>query len=226
MATKKSRPGGKTIPKSPRPQSVSGSALPEGAHWLQNLAAISPAGIYRTDTNAQCTWVNDKWSELTGRPFSAALGEGWHDAIHPEDLPQLEHHWKTAGANRKPFICEYRYLRPDGTVCWVLGRAAPETDAEGNFIGYIGVTVDITELREARDALKNGGAEIPIELTLREREVAGLLADGKSNKQVAARLNISVRTAEAHRARIMRKLRVGSLAGLVKYALKSNLIQP
>jgi DNA-binding NarL/FixJ family response regulator len=122
------------------------------------------------------------------------------------------------------FICEYRYLRPDGKVCWVLGRAAAEKDEHGKVIGFIGITVDVTELREAHSAIKDGGTDFTTELTSREREVAVLLAEGKSNKQVAARLGISVRTAEAHRARIMRKLRVGSLAGLVKFAMKSGLI--
>jgi DNA-binding NarL/FixJ family response regulator len=62
-------------------------------------------------------------------------------------------------------------------------------------------------------------------LTPREREILQLLAEGKSNKQVAVLLNISVNTAEAHRANIMLKLDFHSLAELVLYAIRNNIIQ-
>jgi len=63
-------------------------------------------------------------------------------------------------------------------------------------------------------------------LTKREKEVIQLLAEGKSNKQVATTLSISVRTAENHRARLMRKLGVDSLSALVRYAVRNKIIQP
>lgn len=63
-------------------------------------------------------------------------------------------------------------------------------------------------------------------LTQRERQVTQLLAEGRSNKEVADILGISVRTAETHRANIMRKLDCGSLSHLVRYAVRNNLIMP
>jgi DNA-binding NarL/FixJ family response regulator len=63
-------------------------------------------------------------------------------------------------------------------------------------------------------------------LTTREREVVQLLAEGKSNKEVADRLGISARTAEGHRAEIMRKLRFESLAQLIRYAIRNSIVQP
>jgi len=63
-------------------------------------------------------------------------------------------------------------------------------------------------------------------LTPREREILQLLAEGKSNKEVAVLLNISVNTAEAHRANIMLKLGFHSLADLVLYAIRNKIIQP
>lgn len=61
-------------------------------------------------------------------------------------------------------------------------------------------------------------------LTPREKEVLHLVADGKSNKEVAAGLNISVKTAEAHRINIMRKLNAQSVVDLVKYAMRNNML--
>jgi len=63
-------------------------------------------------------------------------------------------------------------------------------------------------------------------LTPREREVLQLIAEGKSTKQVAEVLGITVKTAESHRSRIMTKLEIHEKAGLVRYAIKRGLIQP
>ncbi|HXU11557.1 MAG TPA: response regulator transcription factor [Candidatus Binatia bacterium] len=63
-------------------------------------------------------------------------------------------------------------------------------------------------------------------LTPREREVLQLIAEGKSTKQVAEVLGITVKTAESHRSRIMSKLEIHEKAGLVRYAIKRGLIQP
>jgi DNA-binding NarL/FixJ family response regulator len=64
----------------------------------------------------------------------------------------------------------------------------------------------------------------PVSLTHREREVVQLLGEGKSNKEVADILGISVRTAETHRSNIMHKLECGSLSDLVRYAIRNHII--
>lgn len=62
-------------------------------------------------------------------------------------------------------------------------------------------------------------------LTAREREVLQLVAEGKTTKEVATLLRISVKTAESHRARIMKKLETNNTAGVVRYAIRRGLIQ-
>ena len=61
-------------------------------------------------------------------------------------------------------------------------------------------------------------------LTEREREVFQLIAEGKSNKEAASVLNISVKTVETHRTNIMRKLRFHSVGELVRYAVRNNIV--
>jgi DNA-binding NarL/FixJ family response regulator len=65
----------------------------------------------------------------------------------------------------------------------------------------------------------------PITLTPRQREIVRLLADGKTNKEVALALGISVKTAETHRNNIMRKLKLCSFSHLVRYAVRHNLVE-
>jgi DNA-binding NarL/FixJ family response regulator len=75
----------------------------------------------------------------------------------------------------------------------------------------------------------NSGAEPKLpprnRLTSREREIVQLLAEGKSSKEVAVALGISVKTAETHRANIMRKLELHSVSELVRYAIKNQIIE-
>jgi DNA-binding NarL/FixJ family response regulator len=64
------------------------------------------------------------------------------------------------------------------------------------------------------------------DLTPSERQIVQMLAEGNSNKEVAARLDISVKTVETHRANIMRKLELHSISDLVRYAVRNNILQP
>lgn len=63
-------------------------------------------------------------------------------------------------------------------------------------------------------------------LTSREREIVQLIAEGKSSKEVSSTLNISVKTVEAHRTNIMRKLNVHSLGEIVRYAVRNRIVEP
>lgn len=76
---------------------------------------------------------------------------------------------------------------------------------------------------------QTAGAELRLpqrnRLTTREREIVQLLAEGKSSKEVAVALGISVKTAETHRANIMRKLEIHSVSELVRYAIKNQIIE-
>jgi len=76
-----------------------------------------------------------------------------------------------------------------------------------------------------QEFIASGGKKEPfIELTSREREVLVSIAEGQSNKEIATKLGIGVRTIETHRERIMRRLRIHSVAGLTKYAIANGLV--
>jgi DNA-binding NarL/FixJ family response regulator len=92
------------------------------------------------------------------------------------------------------------------------------------FTSYVAETVVEAYLSKRAGTAIDSDSRIA--LTNRERQVIQLLAEGKSNKQVAYLLGISTRTAEGHRAEIMKKLKVGSLAELVRYAVRNSIVQP
>ena len=90
-------------------------------------------------------------------------------------------------------------------------------------------TSKVSDVLFARFLNRSGGKAVVDQtnerLTAREREIVQLLAEGKSNKEVAGALGVSIRTAETHRATILRKLRLESLAGLVRYAVRNRIIE-
>lgn len=72
-------------------------------------------------------------------------------------------------------------------------------------------------------SVEGGGASV---LSAREREIVQLLAEGRSNKEVARALGISVATAETHRSNVMRKIGASSVAELVRFAVRNKIIEP
>ena len=73
---------------------------------------------------------------------------------------------------------------------------------------------------------KPGETESQTRLSPREREIVQMLAEGRSSKEVAAKLSVSVKTVEAHRSNVMRKLNLHSVAQLVRYAIRNDMIVP
>jgi DNA-binding NarL/FixJ family response regulator len=78
--------------------------------------------------------------------------------------------------------------------------------------------------RVAVNQLVRGGGEGTNQVSNREREVLIAIAEGLSNKEIACRLGVGVRTIETHRERMMRKLNIHSVAGLTKFALAKGLV--
>jgi DNA-binding NarL/FixJ family response regulator len=91
-------------------------------------------------------------------------------------------------------------------------------------------TANVSEILFSKMLERGEGHREPTDpvgrLTVREREIVQLIAEGKSNKEMAEALGISVRTAETHRASVLRKLNLDSVASLVRYAIRNKIIDP
>lgn len=90
------------------------------------------------------------------------------------------------------------------------------------FTSRISLMVSDNTLKEKSQAIES--EDIGNRLTPREKEIVQLLAEGKSNKEAASVLNISVKTVETHRTNIMRKLRFHSVGELVRYAVRNHIV--
>ena len=133
--------------------------LRESEERYQTLARISPVGIFRTDADGRTTYVNPMWCKISGLSFAEALDDGWLKAVYPDDRDPLIKDWQESTRLRKKSFSEYRFLRPDGTVAWVMGQASPETNMENQIIGYVGTITDISERKGAEEIIRSSLAE-------------------------------------------------------------------
>lgn len=138
-------------------------ALEHNELKYQTLIRMAPVGIFLTDSSGYTIYVNPRWSEITGISVEEALGYGWMEAVVPEDRERLEIGWNKATLDSESSTVEYRFVRSDGSITWVLGQAIPEIDSEGVVIGYVGTITDITllknfesELRRAKNKAEEG----------------------------------------------------------------------
>lgn len=115
----------------------------------QTLTSTSPVGIFRTDLEGNCTYVNKRWEDITGYTFEEAKGPGWLNAIHPEDRSRATEEWRRAVEKNLLYKIEVRYQQPDGTTIWGLSQATPERNENREVIGYIGTVTNITERKRA-----------------------------------------------------------------------------
>ena len=125
--------------------------LEKSEERFKSLAACAPCGIFQTDAAGACTYVNDRYCEITGIGPERAYGDAWADAIHPADRGAIFAAWRRTVAEGYRFEQEYRFIKPTGEIRWVLASAVPLHDTAGNIIGYVGNMMDITE-RKQREA--------------------------------------------------------------------------
>ncbi len=123
--------------------------LRKSRQLFQTLSEMSPVGIFRTDAEGMTTYVNPKWCELSGLSYEEALGDGWMKAVYPDDRIKIEKGWH---GEPRQFLAEYRFLKPDGKVIWILGNSRPELVNEKT-VGYIGTITNITEIKQAQEEL-------------------------------------------------------------------------
>jgi PAS domain S-box-containing protein len=121
---------------------------------VRTLADSVPVLLWISDADGGCVFFNRRWLEFTGRTLDQAVGRGWVDDVHPDDFARCRSQYFRAIRERAPFELEYRLRRVDGTWRWIRDRAVPLTDESGGFTGFVGAGVDLSEGREADDALR------------------------------------------------------------------------
>ncbi|MFE4105736.1 PAS domain S-box protein [Almyronema epifaneia] len=128
--------------------------LRESEQRYASLAAAAPVGIFRADITGYCTYINDRYCQITGLTPEATARGGWQQGLHASDRDRVVAEWEQAVRSHRPFQLEYRFQRPDGTVVWVYGQFVAERNATGQVMGYVGTITDISDRKQAEAALE------------------------------------------------------------------------
>ncbi|MBD2354452.1 EAL domain-containing protein [Tolypothrix sp. FACHB-123] len=118
-----------------------------------SLAAAAPVGIFRTDAQGNCLYVNERWCQITGLTAEEAIATGWVKRLHPHDRQKVASEWYAAIQEHRPFQLEYRFQKPDGKVTWVFGQAVAELETAEKITGYVGTITDISDRKHAEEQL-------------------------------------------------------------------------
>jgi diguanylate cyclase (GGDEF)-like protein/PAS domain S-box-containing protein len=112
----------------------------------------SPLGLFRTDPDGNCTYVNRTYEEMSGLAATQAMGDGWVKAIHPEDRLKVFQAWGHASGEHASYQGAYRFKHDNGRIVWVSMKTAAIV-VDGAVEGYVGSVDDITVRRESEQAL-------------------------------------------------------------------------
>ena len=126
-------------------------AVRESEERFRFMAQNAPMLMWMTGIHGGGDFFNQVWLDFTGRTPEQEAGEGWTQGIHPDDFNYCVDIYTSAFDARRPFELEYRLRRHDGEYRWILDKGVPRHAQNGEFIGYIGSAIDITELKRAQE---------------------------------------------------------------------------
>ncbi len=128
--------------------------LGESEERFRSLSASAPLGIFQTDIEGRCVYVNTRWQQHSGLGLEQSLGDGWTRAFHPEDRSAVLSDWQACVRQGGEFSREFRLITPRGEVRWVQALAAPVRSDAGEVIGYVGTDEDITDRKHTEQQLR------------------------------------------------------------------------
>ena len=135
-------------------------SLRESEERFRVMADTAPVMVWRSGPDQRCDFFNKPWLEFRGRRLQDEMGEGWTEGVHPDDLHRCLATYTAAWPGRESFRMEYRLRRADGEYRWVLDTGVPRLASDGTLLGYIGSCLDITERRQAEEALRANEAAL------------------------------------------------------------------
>ena len=128
--------------------------LRESESRFQSVADAAPVLIWMSGVDKLCTFFNKPWLNFTGRSMEQELGNGWAEGVHQDDFETCLRVYTSAFDARQSFVMQYRLRRNDGEYRWLSDQGVPRYDPQGRFAGYIGSCVDVTELVDKDQALR------------------------------------------------------------------------
>jgi len=128
-------------------------ALRETEARFRILADSSPVLIWINGLEG-CEFVNRSYIEFVGRSVDELLGMNWCTAVHPDDLEAYLANYRHAFHRRVHFEDQLRFRRADGEYRWFKSIGVPRFTPDGTFLGYVGSSVDVSDIKNSEEALR------------------------------------------------------------------------
>lgn len=162
-------------------------ALRESEERFRTMADTAPVLIWRAEPNRRYNYFNKGWLDFTGRTLEQEQGEGWMEGIHPTDRQVFQSAYAQAFDERQSFKVEYRLRRRLGDYRWILNTGVPTWTPSGTFTGYVGTSLDITELKQSGEERERFTRELAdqrgrLEAVLRQMPAGLLIVEAPGGK--------------------------------------------
>jgi PAS domain S-box-containing protein len=177
-------------------------AIEESERRFRTMADTAPVMIWMSGADGMYIFFNKAWMVFTGQSFEAELGNGWKNRIYHEDLVHYTQIYSKAFEAREQFILDFRFKRADGVYRWVQDTGVPRFSADGQFGGFIGSCIDITDRKLAEEVLK------------RDKDSLVQLVDERSKELIKTQKELK------HFSRLAD---IGTLAATVAHELRNPL---
>lgn len=129
------------------------------------LAEATPQIVWTSDPAGSMTYLNERWTVLTGMPQADALAAGWRAAVHPDDIVELLDRLQLARERNADLEAECRLRSADGRHRWHIVRARARRDERG-IVGWLGTMTDVDARRRAAEILAQANAVLSGSLNL------------------------------------------------------------
>jgi len=180
-------------------------ALRQSEKRFREMADTAPVLIWMSGPDRLCTYVNKSWLDFTGRSIDQELGHGWTEGVHRDDYSSCLSTFVNAFERREPFTMQYRLRRADAVYRWVYDTGTPRLSSDGEFLGYIGSCIDVTDQKDAEDTLRDLSGRL-INAQERERSrVARELHDDLSQSLALLSIQLSELSNGSNRSDLVKK---------------------
>lgn len=163
------------------------SDLRESEARFRNMADNAPVLIWVHGVGG-CQYVNKEYLRFVGAGLDDLQGMNWINFIHPEEIDGFVDSYRQAFKAQQAIDAQLRMRRADGEYCWLSVNGTPRFRADGAFLGYVGCSVDITDIKNSENALREADRRKDDFLAMLGHELRNPLAGIVTGAQVLGML--------------------------------------
>ncbi len=149
-----------TIARDITERKLASDAMRESEGRFRALADAVPVMVWRSGKDKTCIDANEGWLEFTGRTLQEEIRGGLSLGMYPDDRDRCLATYSRAFDLREPFEMEYRLRRSDGEYRRIVDRGVPHYSPDGEFLGYVGGALDVTDRKRAEEEARHRDVEL------------------------------------------------------------------